>query len=135
VTPVPGDDSESDRSGPRRPDPLGKRALFWVPPGQGERGDPGVTAAPLGKRALYSAAEATAEDVVPPSLENPMAGRGPVTVECQRCRAVSRISLLDLVLFQFPVGYWLPRGGFDHRMTCPSCRRRAWASLTLRSGT
>jgi hypothetical protein len=45
---------------------------------------------------------------------------------------VSRIGLVDLVLFQLPFGYWLPRGRFDRRMTCPACRRRTWASVTWR---
>jgi len=40
--------------------------------------------------------------------------------------------VLDLLIFQFPVGVWLPRGRYDHRMTCPVCRKRAWCSVTLR---
>ena len=45
-----------------------------------------------------------------------------------------RVGALDLLIFQFPVGFWRPRRRFDHRMTCPSCRRRAWCSVTLRRG-
>jgi hypothetical protein len=42
------------------------------------------------------------------------------------------VGLLDLLIYQFPVGAWLPRGKYDRRMTCPSCRKRAWCSVTLR---
>ena len=96
---------------PAGPDPLGKRALFWV---GGSAPEPGRL--PPGKEALYSTA--------------PAPGAGPFVVECSGCRAVSRIGLVDLLLFQLPFGYWLPRGRFDRRMTCPACRRRSWVSLT-----
>ncbi len=113
---------------PRRrgPDPMGKRALFWAAPASG--GPP--PSVPLGKHALYSAAAGPAVAADP--VEHPMSERGPVRVTCQRCGAVSRISLLDLLIYQLPFGYWLPRGAFDHRMTCPSCSKRVWASVTLR---
>jgi hypothetical protein len=116
-------------------DPLGKRALYWVPPatpGTGEDGTvTGPDVLPLGKRALYSGAPAAADSDATVS-DNPLVDRGMVTVRCQRCRHVSRVGLLDLLIFQLPVGVWLPRGKFDRRMTCPSCRRRAWCSVTLR---
>jgi RNase P subunit RPR2 len=59
-------------------------------------------------------------------------GRGPITVTCSTCDAVSRIGVLDFLVYQLPIGYWVPRGRFGHRMTCPSCRRRVWAGVTLR---
>jgi len=110
-------------------DPLGKRALYGVPAFVGENGDespnsdtstgePGV-----GKRALYSGAHSDMDGT-----------SGAFTVRCQRCQRVSRIGLLELVILQFPVGVWIPRGRFDRRMTCPSCRRRAWCSVSLRHG-
>lgn len=122
----------------KAPDPLGKRALFWVPSAAAAARDAaGVSdatvALPVGKHALYS--EATPEpDSVAVTSENPLAGRGAITVECGRCRQISHLGVLDLLIFQFPLGYWLPRGRFDHRMTCPACRRRAWCSVTLRRG-
>lgn len=87
---------------------------------------------PRGKHALYSMAAASnaGEEALPP--ENPLMSRGPVVVECSTCGAESRVGLLDLLLFQLPVGFWLPRGRFDRWMTCPACRRRVWASVTLR---
>lgn len=122
----------SDRG--KAPDPLGKRALYWVgsPGSAGDREkDPGSVALPVGKRALYSGARPESDSVRSTS-DNPLVERGGFTVECQRCRQLSHIGLLDLLIFQFPLGAWIPRGRFDHRMTCPSCRRRAWCSVTLR---
>jgi len=121
----------------RAPDPLGKRALFWVPsaaePGSpAARGSSGTTLAlPVGKHALYSGARPESDSLASTS-GNPLDERGTFTVECQRCRQTSHVGMLDLLIFQFPVGVWLPRGKFDRRMTCPSCRKRAWCSVTLR---
>ncbi len=121
--------------GASSPDPLGKRALFWAPPARADSGAPqeAATVLPVGKRALYSGAPADEGDA-PLTPENPLAARGAFTVRCQRCRQTSRVGLLDLVIFQFPFGAWLPRGSYDRRMTCPSCRRRAWCSVSLRRG-
>ena len=123
--------SRSDRV----PDPLGKRALFWVP-SVAEAGSPeaGLSAAlPVGKRALYSGAVPETDSLAMTS-GNPLDERGNVTVECGRCRQTSRVGMLDLLIFQFPVGVWRPFSRFGHRMTCPSCRKRAWCSVTLRRG-
>ncbi|MHB1584747.1 MAG: hypothetical protein ACYC0E_13455, partial [Acidimicrobiales bacterium] len=68
----------------------------------------------------------------PSSPANPAANRGSFVVECGSCRSVSRVGLLDLLIFQLPFGAWLPRGRFDRRMTCPACRHRVWASVTVR---
>ena len=125
------------RSG-NAPDPLGKRALFWVPsvanPGgkDTQRAAGAPVALPVGKRALYSGAQPEADSLRTTS-DNPLVERGTFTVECQRCHQLSHIGVLDLLIFQFPFGVWLPRRRFDRRMTCPSCRKRAWCSVTLRS--
>jgi hypothetical protein len=86
---------------------------------------------PLGKRALYSGARLEGDSGRVTSRD-PLAERGAFTVRCQRCRQVSHVGLLDLLIFQFPIGVWIPRGQFDRRMTCPSCRKRSWCSVTLR---
>jgi hypothetical protein len=124
----------ADRSG-KAPDPLGKRALFWVP-SAGEGGEHRATAGstvalPVGKRALYSGARPERDSLVVTS-ENPLAERGSFIVECERCHQTSYVGLLDLLIFQLPIGVWLPRGRFDRRMTCPSCRTRSWCSVSLR---
>jgi hypothetical protein len=127
----------SSAAGGKAPDPLGKRALYWVPSEVGGGAEPGdsplTTVLPVGKRALYSGASVEADGPGPAS-DNPLIGRGTFTVRCQRCGQLSRVGLLDLLIFQFPVGVWAPRGRFDHRMTCPSCRKRSWCSVTLRRG-
>ncbi|HEX3795359.1 MAG TPA: hypothetical protein VHV57_12750 [Acidimicrobiales bacterium] len=126
-----------ERTGQPAPDPLGKRALFWVPSSTNASGEgthpaaSSTVALPVGKRALYSGARAESDSVRATS-DNPLVDRGTFTVECERCRQVSHIGVLDLLIFQFPFGGWLPRGQFDRRMTCPSCRKRAWCSITLR---
>ena len=131
VPETPADDATPRTK--RAPDPLGKRALFWVPSASAKQPDAGATTVPLpvGKRALYSGARPEPDSLALTS-QNPLAERGAFTVECQRCRQTSHVGALDLLIFQFPVGFWLPRGPFDHRMTCPSCRKRAWCSVTLR---
>jgi hypothetical protein len=126
----------ADREGGKTHDPLGKRALFWVPSNAESSGGSTETAGaatvlPVGKRALFSGARPESDSVRSTS-ENPIADRGTFAVECQRCRQISRIGLLDLLIYQFPIGAWLPRGKFDRRMTCPSCRRRSWCSVSLR---
>jgi hypothetical protein len=128
-----------DTTGKKAPDPLGKRALYWVPSAGGglaggressDAGPPAV-ALPAGRRAFYSGARAEADGAGTTS-DNPLVERGAFTVDCQRCRQRSHVGLLDMLIFQFPVGAWMPRGRFDRRMTCPSCRKRAWCSVTLR---
>jgi len=125
----------ADRSRDKAPDPLGKRALFWAP--SSREGDDQGTAAgstvtlPVGKRALFSGARSEPGSLLATS-GNPLADRGSLTVLCERCNQSSHVSVLDLLIFQFPLGVWLPRGRFDHRMTCPVCRKRAWCSVTLR---
>jgi len=120
---------------PRPPDPLGRRALFWAAGGEpaGTR-EHRAGQVPLGKRALFSAASVPDDELGREASENPLTGRGPVVVGCSSCGAVTRVSLVDLLFLQFPIGFWLPRGRFDHRMTCPSCQQRVWASVTLRRG-
>jgi hypothetical protein len=120
----------------KAPDPLGKRALFWVPSGGVSSPDqpapsPSTVALPVGKHALYSEAPPEPDSLAATS-ENPLATRGAFRVECERCHQTSYVGALDLLIFQFPLGVWLPRGRFDHRMTCPTCRRRAWCGVSLR---
>ena len=120
----------SRREGP--PDPLGKRALFWVPgAASGQAGGAAALASnPEGKQALYSGAVLGA-DAGLADEENPVTERGPFVVTCQRCGGTSSVGIVDLLIFQLPLGVWWPRGRFDRRMKCPSCRTRAWCSVSL----
>jgi len=143
---------------PGGPDPLGKRALYWMPV-EAEAGDDvdtapegwsvdgsdevssarGATrtpphARPAGKRALYS--DATPADEAEPArasvtTDDPLPHRGILSVSCSQCGSVSRVGLVEFLVLQFPVGVWLPRRTFDRWMTCPACRRRTWASVTF----
>lgn len=121
---MPPDGAAGRRTGP---DPLGKRSLFWATPAPPTHGA-------VGKRALYSGGHGTAGDrpTAAGAEANPVLERGPLRVACSVCGAVSRVGLLDFVLYQLPLGYWWPRGTYDRRMTCPACRRRVWASVSLR---
>jgi hypothetical protein len=145
------------------PDPLGKRALYRVPTVPGRGGDTAADGVPsdspdsfpVGRQALYSGTSLATDGVTEPAItepavtepaeadkpdgagtaESPAAvGSGSFTVRCQRCGQVSHVGLLNLLIFQWPIGVWLPRGQFDRRMTCPSCRKRSWCSVTLRRG-
>ncbi len=123
--------SRSDKA----PDPLGKRALFWVPSGEtGEGPGPssGSTVALPGRQARPLLGARPESDSRIATSGNPLDARGTFTVVCERCRQTAHVGALDLLIFQFPIGVWLPRGRFDRRMTCPTCRKRAWCSVTLR---
>jgi hypothetical protein len=124
----------ADEQRDKAPDPLGKRALFWVPSvreASGQRAGGSTVALPVGKWALFSGARAEPDSLLATS-GNPLADRGSFRVVCERCTQSSHVGVLDLLIFQFPIGVWLPRGRFDHRMTCPVCRKRAWCSVSLR---
>jgi hypothetical protein len=134
------------------PDPLGKRALYWLPvdeqavEGDGYRPGPRTAvgadtvqldpdrrhARPTGKHALFSAATpAGDEEGAEDNVTGPLPSRGPIVVACSSCGSVTRIGLLDFLWLQIPFGAWLPRRVFDRWMTCPACRRRTWTSVTL----
>ena len=118
--------------------------------GRSTSGDPGNGAGrsragrdPLGKRALFSAAPGTGADDPPvrqaqrarrPVRGDTMERRGPIVIECSACRAVSEVGPVAFTLLQFPLGYWVPRGRFGHRMICPACRQRVWAGVSLTLG-
>jgi hypothetical protein len=159
-----GKKREKDRE-KKVPDMLGKRALYWVPGGDGAGsgvgaggeaagksggkgggkgaksgkashpagGGTSTITLPMGKRALYSGARPESHSARFTS-ENPLVERGMFVVQCERCHQTSHVGLLDLLIYQFPIGGWLPRGQYDRRMTCPSCRHRTWCSVSLRRG-
>jgi hypothetical protein len=136
------------------PDPLGKRALYWMPVearvagrddrdvgvGSERHGEPVPSrpsrrrARPVGKHALFSAATPASEHEAATSTADtidPLPPRGAFSVACSSCGSVSRVGVLDFLLLQIPFAFWLPRGTFDRWMTCPACRRRAWISVSL----
>ena len=131
-------------------DPLGKRALFWMPVDPdaevidgpvravGEAAAPhgpvARRARPAGKHALYSDATPASERETATWAEqatDPLPPHGLFVVACSTCGSVSRVGLLEFLWCQLPVPAWLPRRTFDRWMTCPACRRRTWTSVTL----
>jgi hypothetical protein len=119
------------------PDPLGKRALFWMPVDEAATDDEGPSrphARPAGRHALFSA-PTPAQEGDPAhsggSGPDPLPARGIFTVSCSSCGSVSRVGLWEFLLLQLPWAAWLPRRVFDRWMTCPACRRRTWTSVTL----
>ncbi len=135
---------------PEGPDPLGKRALFWLPVDAEAQTttDPPAPGArrienrreiarrhvrPAGKRALYSSATpaaGTARSTSSATAGDPVPRRGILTVACSSCAAVTRVGLLGYLMLQFPIGAWLPRREYDRWMTCPACHKRTWTSVT-----
>jgi hypothetical protein len=140
------------------PDPLGKRALYWmqideqaeVDDHSGRTADRSTgrgTAQPTpagrharaaGKHALYSEATPAGDSVesattatATATADDPVPQRGVLSVACSSCGSISRVGVMAFVLLQFPFGAWLPGRTFDRWMTCPACRRRTWNSVTL----
>ena len=137
---------------PGIPDPLGKRALFWMPVEPEAEGDaaldgPGGVldehtpvlsgprhARPAGKHALFSDATPAGESErlrAAVTAADPVHDHGFLTIACSRCGSVTRVGLLEFLVLHFPVGVWLPGRTFDRWMTCPACRVRAWTSVSL----
>ncbi len=129
------------------PDPLGKRALYWMPVDQESPQsltDPavdGVSSGPVphqprpaGKHALFSQADPSQQPAGAPSLpigSDLPSSRGLFTVSCSSCGSMSRVGLVEFLFLQFPFGVWLPLRTYDRWMTCPACLRRTWISVTL----
>jgi len=133
-------------------DPLGKRALFWMPVDPEADGDarldaPGGVAVgvdpvpdgprharPAGRHALFSDATPADEPErqwAAATATDPVHDRGILTVACSRCGSVTRVGPIEFLVLQFPWSAWLPGRSFDRWMRCPSCRHRAWTSVTL----
>jgi hypothetical protein len=95
-------------------DPLGKRALFSAAeaPGVGN-GAPGGA---MKKEALFTASEG---------------GRrfGTVVVECSSCGARSRLTWAEFALRHLPVWLWIPWLRCSRFMSCPACERRTWLGV------
>ena len=134
------------------PDPLGKRALYWMPVETEADGDAELDglngmdvhqealskaprhARPAGRRALFSDATPADEperDRAGATAADPVHERGVLTVACSQCGSVTRVGIIEFLVLQFPLGVWLPGRTYDRRITCPACRRRAWTSVTL----
>jgi hypothetical protein len=88
---------------------------------------------PSGKAALFSHGATPLvieeEPPAPSVVAEPEHRRlGTLVVECSACDTRSRVSYLDFMLMNLPVGVWLPLPGleFNRRMTCPACGQWTW---------
>ena len=86
---------------------------------------------PSGKAALFShgAPPLVIEDEPEPPAVEPQARRfGTLVVECSACDTSTRVTYLDFLLMNLPIGVWLPLPGleFNRRMTCPACGQWTW---------
>jgi hypothetical protein len=86
---------------------------------------------PSGKAALFShgAPPLVIEDEPEPAaVEAPARRFGTLVVECSACDASTRVTYLDFLLMNLPIGVWLPLPGlgFNRRMTCPACGQWTW---------
>ena len=110
---------------PEGPDPLGKRALYWMPIDQQALSDddegptahrakvaPGHPtpatrhARPAGKHALFSEATPSGEPSAATSTAtatDPLPPHGLLSVGCSSCGSISRVGVIEFVLLQFPV--------------------------------
>ena len=93
---------------------------------------------PLGKRALFSVAEApqtngpstatiTKESLFSASGDARRAGT--VVVECSACGARSRLGWGEFAWRHLPVWLWFPWLRYSQYMSCPACERRAWLGV------
>jgi hypothetical protein len=94
-------------------DPLGKRALFSV--AEAPRANGPVTST-ITKESLFSASDDTRR-------------LGTVVVECSTCGARSRLGWGEFAWRHLPVGLWLPWLRYSQYMSCPACDRRTWLGV------
>lgn len=97
---------------------------------------------PMGKRALFSVAEA-------PSVATPTRTRpgemtkqslfsasgdarrpGTVVVECSACSASTRLGWGEFAWRHLPFWLWVPWLRHSRFMSCPACDRRTWLSVS-----
>ena len=100
---------------------------------------------PLGKRALFSGAQApnrtgaengpgaeTTSTSPPSSTPSPRRKAGPldVNVACSSCNVTSTVSAPEIAFKHLPVVAWLPWRKQSLLMRCPSCGKLAWHAVS-----
>lgn len=96
------------------------------------------TTDPSGKAALFSSGVKAAPDIISPG--RPKEGKqalystgprqaGTVVVQCSKCTARARISLVDLGVRFLSLSVWIPGRREGHWLRCPSCREHTWCSI------
>jgi hypothetical protein len=93
---------------------------------------------PTGKGALFSAPVTAAPDRIRPGPRNegrtalfstPPRQVGTVVIECSRCRARTRTSVVDLALRLAMGSAWWPLRPYQHWVRCPACAHRQWCRI------
>jgi hypothetical protein len=93
---------------------------------------------PTGKQALFNAPVSAAPDRIRPGPRNegraalfsaPPRRAGTVVIECSRCRARSRATLVDLALRVATGSMWWPLRAHQHWLRCPNCGQRQWCRI------
>ena len=105
--------------GGRRCDPLGKRALFSAAE-DGDAGNPGGEARTAAGRRARAGRQAL--------FSAPAPGPRSVTVECRRCGARTNLGVAHLALRLVP-SLWRPATRYSRYMRCPACSRFGWCRL------
>jgi hypothetical protein len=97
-------------------DPLGKRALFSVAEAPAARPSPAAATATMSKESLFSASEDARRF-------------GTVVVDCSACGARSRLGWAEFAWRHMPFGLWIPWLRYSQYMSCPACERRTWLGV------
>jgi hypothetical protein len=100
-------------------DPLGKRALFSAAEPQTHRVQGAANGGPTGtmkKEALFTASEG---------------GRriGTVVVDCSACGARTRLGWGEFARRHLPLWLWVPWMRYSRFISCPACDRRTWLAV------
>lgn len=78
-----------------------------------------------GKRSLFGPAPSQ------PTRRDPSRRAGPVTIECSRCGATTRVGVGDALRRLVRFSLWVPGRTYSRRLTCPACSRRSWVRLRI----
>lgn len=97
-------------------DPLGKRALFSVAEAPAARPSSTAATATISKESLFSASGDARQF-------------GTVVVDCSGCGARSRLGWAEFAWRHLPFGLWIPWLRYSQYMSCPACERRTWLGV------
>lgn len=78
-----------------------------------------------GKRSLFGPAPNQ------PKGRGPSNPEGPLTIECSRCGAATRVGIGDALRRLIRFSLWVPGRPYPRRLTCPACSRRSWVRLRI----
>ncbi len=126
---------------PRKPDPLGRRALFsqTPDPSDTQKGSREIEPGPdsdLGRRSIFTDQKVRVEKARELTRNSNLPGDGvvpkrlPIELECASCHKVSKVDLVNYLALHLPMFIWHPGRGFTRFMRCPACRQHTWVSAS-----